>query len=158
MNIHARTVRSTPERSATDTWTFIVDLIAPAGSAARDELLRASGVAASAIASEGPRDVPIVVHGGGPLVRIRCIYDDEAITGDSAKEGALPKCPTEGDGWRVSIPVPKEDLDWVRWALAKKSSRVTARALGEDIQTENADTNPSEARTATIDAKAFFRP
>jgi hypothetical protein len=149
-------VRSTPERSATDTWTFILDLIAPAAGEARDELMRVSGVAASVIASEGPKDAPIVVHGAGPRVRIRCLYDDDAIIGDDASEDQLPMSPIDGD-WRVSLPTPEEDLDWVKVALAKKSSRVTARAMDEDVAAEESDADPAKASSAIIDPEAFFR-
>src|SRR5262245_9651046 len=157
MSVHARAVRSTPERSATDTWSFIAGLVAPTPGAARDELMAVSGVAASIIASEGPKDSPIVVHGGGPQVRIRCLYDEDAITGENAREDKLPRSPTEGEGWRVSLPTPKEDLDWVKAALAKKSARVVARAVGEDVVTEDTDADRSKAGSATIDPEAFFR-
>ncbi len=157
MSVHARTVRSTPHRSATETWAFIVDLVAPAPSAARADLLAVSGVAASIIASEAPRESPIVVHGGGPQVRVRCLYDEDAITGDGAKEDKLPNCPTEGD-WRASLPAPKEDLDWVAETLTKKSPRVTARLIGEDVDAEEKGAGRPKAGSATIDPEAFLRP
>lgn len=157
MSVHARLVRSTPERSAADTWTFILGLIAPAAGEVRDELMRVSGVAASVIASEGPKEAPIVVHGAGPQVRIRCLYDDDAIIGADANESQLPMSPTDGD-WRMSLPTPKEDLDWVRAALARKSSRVTARAMGEDVGSEESDADQAQAGSVIIDPEAFFRP
>lgn len=157
MSRHARTVRSTPHRSATETWEFIVDMIAPSPSPARADLLAVSGIAASLIASESPRDSAIVVHSGGPQVLLRCLYDEDAITGDGAKEDKLPRSPTEGS-WRVSLPAAEEDLGWVTEALAKKTSRVTARAIGEDADTEEKDAGRSEAGSATIDPEAFLRP
>lgn len=157
MSVYARTIRSTPERASDDTWTFIVDLIAPKAGAARTELLSVTGVAASVIASEGPKDDPIVVRDGGPRVRIRCLYDEDAITGDNADEAALASSPT-GDGWRLSLPTPDADLAWVQAALAKKSSKITARAIGEEVPDEGDERAPdSPSGTAYIDPEWFLR-
>jgi hypothetical protein len=56
----------------------------------------------------------------------------------------------------MSLPCPEEDLSWVQAALAKKSKRVTARKLGEKLDTD-ADEGRSAA-AATIDKEAFLRP
>src|SRR4029077_3049020 len=98
--------------------------IAPQENLARKELLNIEGIASSIISTESPKDAPMVVVGKGPRVRIYCLYDEEAISGDDANEAALAECPTDGD-WAMSLPVDADDVAWVRDALAKKSSRVT---------------------------------
>lgn len=155
MTVLARVVRATPHRSAGEAWEVIVGLLAPNGGAARDELMKVAGVATSLIATEAPKDDKIVVWGGGPRVRISCIYDEDAITGDNANETKLARSPTEGD-WAMSLPCPEEDLTWVQAALAKKSARITARKLGEKLDTDAEE--DQSATAATIDKEAFLRP
>ncbi len=56
----------------------------------------------------------------------------------------------------MSLPCPEEDLTWVRAALAKKSTRITARKLGEKL---DADADEGQgASAAIIDKEAFLRP
>jgi hypothetical protein len=154
MTVLARVVRATPYRPADEAWDVIVDLLAPDGGAAGDELMKVAGVATSLIAAEALKNDKIYVWGGGPQVRITCFYGEDAIT-DDAREEKLPRSPTDGD-WRMSLPCPEEDLTWVQAALAKKSTRITARKLGEKPDTD-ADEGES-APAATIDEKAFLRP
>ena len=71
---------------------------------------------------------------GGPE-RSVAYYDEDAITGDNASETKLATSPTNGD-WSMSLPCPEEDLTWVQAALAKRSKRVTARKLGEKLDTD----------------------
>jgi hypothetical protein len=155
MTVLARVVRATPHRSAGEAWEVIVGLLAPNGGAARDELMKIAGVATSLIAAQAPKDDKIVVWGGGPRVRMSCTYDEDAITGDDSNETKLARSPTEGD-WSMSLPCPEEDQKWVQAALANKSTRITARKLGEKIDTD-ADEGGSAA-AATIDKEAFLRP
>jgi hypothetical protein len=155
MTVLARTVRATPYRAADEAWDVIVGLLAPNAGAAHDELMRVAGIATSLIASGAPKNDKMVVWGCGPRVRINCIYDEDAITGDNANEQKLAKSPTDGD-WSMSLPCPEEDLTWVKAALVKKSKRVTARKLGEKLDTD-ADEGES-ATSAIIDKEAFLRP
>ena len=155
MTLVARVVRATPHRSAGEAWEVIVGLLAPGGGAARDELMKVAGVATSLIASEAPKEDKMVVWGGGPRVRISCLYGEDAITGDNANETQLARSPTDGD-WSMSLPCPEEDLPWVQAALAKKAKRVTARKLGEKLDSD-ADEGRSAA-AAPIDKEAFLRP
>jgi hypothetical protein len=155
MTVVGRVVRATPHRSAFEAWEVIVSLLAPNGGAARDELMKIAGIATSLIASEAPKDDKMVVWGGGPRVRISCIYDEDAITGDNASETKLARSPTDND-WSMSLPCPEDDLRWVQAALARKSTRITVRKLGEKLDTD-ADED-SGATSATIDKEAFLRP
>lgn len=155
----SRSVASTPERTAMETWTKICELVAPdPTSAARTELAKVAGVAASSISSEGPKDDAITVHGGGPRTVIYCIYGDDAISGDGVNEDALTKCPTEGD-WYMSLPVPKEDFDWSQRKLKSCSARVTARVVGEGVEEEaQNDAAMAQGGEAIVDMKEFLKP
>jgi hypothetical protein len=154
VTVFARTVRATPFRSADAAWEIIAALLAPEGGEAKSELMKVAGVATSLIASEAMKADKIIVWGGGPRVRIDCLYDDDAISGDNANETKLARSATDGD-WRMSLPCQEEDLTWVTAALPKKSSRITARKLGEEPDT-NADSGSKAA--ASINTEAFFRP
>jgi hypothetical protein len=157
MTVVARKIIATPERSATDTWKVILDLLAPdLNSMSREELLAISGIACSLIADETMKAAPIVVFGSGPRVRIYCLYDEDAITGDNANENALAFNATD-DGWHMSLPCGKGDLAWVTAALKKLSNRVTARDMEIDVETENAQAT-TVIKTMHIDKEAFLRP
>ena len=69
--VASRTFKSTPERDAAQTWAAIVDLLTQGKpSEARTELLAASGIAASTIADQAPKDAAITVTCDGPRTRI----------------------------------------------------------------------------------------
>ena len=138
----ARRVASTPVRSAAQTWAKIVEIIAPdQQGVAHKELVKAAGVACAAIAAEATKDAPIVVWGGGPRVRVYCVFDEDAITQDGLNEDALPKSPTEGD-WHMSIPCLPEDMTWSKANLAAATNKISARSMEEDIEDEQ--TAPAE--------------
>jgi hypothetical protein len=134
-----------------ESWEAISALLAPgAQSDARKELAKVAGVAASTISSDGPRNDPIIVHGGGPRAHIYCIYGDDAVSGDGVEEDAFSKSPTEGD-WRLSLPVPKEDLAWSQKKLGADSTRVTARAMGEELEEEKVAASVGGASVINIE-------
>lgn len=152
-----RRIAATPARPAAEAWGVIVDLLAPRGSIARQELDRAAGVAMSLIAGEAMRDSPIVVHGVGPRLRLYCLYDDEAILGEGVSEDPLAWCPTDGD-WAMSLPCPSEDLAWVGPALARVSSRITARDQTELAPSEGQErASRAGADLGPVDVEAFLR-
>ena len=151
----ARRVASTPTRTASGTWSRIVELLAPdPTSPARIELAAAAGVACSSISSEAPKGDPFVVFGVGPRVRIYCVFGDDAITGDGVNDDALLNVPTAGD-WAMSIPCLPEDLKWSQAQLAAVSSRITARALGEEVPA--CDAKDSAETPLTINLDEYLR-
>jgi hypothetical protein len=160
MTVVARTFCSIPKRSALETWTAIVALLAPkAGSEARLELDSVAGIASSLITREAMNS-PIVVYGCGPRVRIYCAYNEEAITGDAANENKLAFDATDGD-WHTSLPCPAEDLDWIVGALGKKSKRITARDQAEAVESEDSSQASKAAGndgTASINMEDFLKP
>ena len=157
MTVVARRIRATPERGASDAWSVILDLIAPKEGAARRELLGIEGIASSIISTESPKDAPMVVRGKGPRVRIYCLYDDEAISGDDANEIALAGCPTDGE-WVMSLPVDADDVAWVKDALAKKSIHVTVREKSEPFDDGEEESQQARTVEASINTEAFLKP
>src|SRR3546814_14772502 len=88
-----RTFSSTPQRDAHQTWTAIVDLLTQGNTgAARSDLLAVSGVAASVIADQAPKDAPIVVTCDGPRTRIYCLYDDARSEGSRGRKECVSTC------------------------------------------------------------------
>jgi hypothetical protein len=164
MTVIARTFATIPARSATDTWEAIVAMIAPdCDSVARQELAAVTGVACSLITDEALASDPLVVFGAGPRLRVYCVYGDAAIAGDEVNESALSFVPTAA-GWRMSLPCPEEDLEWVERSLARVSQHVRARALGTDAPEgdKNGRDDRSEGQTATpgsavVNLDAFLR-
>jgi hypothetical protein len=137
-----------------------VDLLAPrTGCDARRELESVAGIASSLITREAMNS-PIVVYGCGPRVRIYCVYNEDAITGDAANENKLAFDATDGD-WHMSLPCPEDDLDWVVGALAKKTKRITARDQGEAVESEDSSQASKAAGndgSTSIDMEAFLKP
>jgi hypothetical protein len=155
-NVVARRVASTPVRTASQTWTIISEILAPdPNSTAHAELRSVAGVACSSISSEATRDAAIVVWGAGPRVRVYCLFDEDAITGEDVNEDALAKSSTDGD-WRMSIPCLPEDVAWSSRQLASLSGRISARSMDEDVKDDESES--ATATTAlTINAAEFLK-
>ncbi len=148
-----RTLCSTPQRDAAQTWDLIVALLTKGKEGeARTELLAVAGIAASVIADQASKDAPIVVTCNGPQTRIYCLYDDDAIEGSDANEDALNYDPLNGS-WNVSLPCLADDLSWVQGALKKHSTRIVARDLSERAS-DKAEKAASSA--LVLDPKGFL--
>lgn len=154
MTTHARTIRATPARTALETWTFIVDLLChkTRNAEAQSELEKVGGVLASIISGETLRDHPIVLMGTGPRVKIYCIYDEEAISGDRAREAHIAHDPFESSEWTLNVPCPPEDKAWVQRAL-QDAPHILVRLPDEDVERPKSE-NSSEV---SINKEAFFR-
>lgn len=154
--VMARRIASTPKRTAAQTWDKIMEILAPdPASDARRELEKATGVACAAIASEATKESAIVVWGGGPRVRVYCVFDEDAVTGDGVSEDALPKSPTQ-DGWRMSMPCLPEDVRWCSDKLSAVSEHITARSLEDTVDDEAAQA--AAPRTLSISTREFLKP
>lgn len=154
-----RRIAATPVRSATEAWSRIADLISPGTSLGREELDAIAGIGISLIGSESPRNSPIVVWGVGPRLRIYAVYDEDAIVGDGLSEDPLAWSPTSGE-WAMSLPCLTEDLSWVQAALARSSTRVTARDISDAVPADNVVDQPSamSANMDSVNIDAFLRP
>lgn len=156
MTVVARRIIATPVRSASEAWAVIVGLLAPqSGSAAHQELLAVGGIACSLITDETLRDAPAVVYGSGPRVRLYCLYDDEACTGENASEAPLTFDAT-AEEWQMSLPCHADDLDWVQEALKKRSTHVTARDMTAAVEAEQSVTD-NAANNVVVNREAFLR-
>jgi hypothetical protein len=157
--VMARRVASLPERGAPATWDKVIDVLAPdPADPARDELKRVAGVAASIIVAESPARNAMVMYGGGPQVRLYCVYGDDAITRDGVKEDPVTTSVT-GSGWKLSLPCPPDDIEWTQRKLRSLSEHVTARREGEDVAEEDeAGGSKSAVNPMTVDKAAFLKP
>ena len=152
--VASRSFTSTPQRDAAETWRAIVALLTQGRvGAAYDELVAVTGIAASLIADQAPKDAAIVVTCDGPRTRVYCLYDDDAIDGTDANEAGLGFDPLQGD-WQVSLPCPAEDLAWVQSALKATGSRITARDKTATLAVEKAE--GTRASSLMIDLKGFL--
>jgi len=149
-----RSFAASPARRAAATWEAIVDIVAPEGSSGRAELITVSGIAASLIAAEAWREMPVVVSGVGPQLRIYCLHDEDAIVGDDTNEGSLTWLPTDGD-WAMQMPCPPEDFEWMSAAVAEVSTRFKVIDATAKRATEATDATSHSANE--IDAEAFLQ-
>jgi hypothetical protein len=157
MTVVARRIIATPVRSASDAWAVIVGLLAPqSGSEAYQELLAVGGIACSLITDETLRDVPAVVYGSGPRVRLYCLYDDEACTGENASEASLTFDATAGE-WQMSLPCHADDLVWVQEALKKRSTHVSARDMTTAVEAEQSGPACAFEQRITVLSNVLFR-
>ena len=99
---------------------------------------------------------PIVVYGSGPRVRIYCLYGEDAMTGEEAREEPLAFKATEGS-WQMSLPCPADDLAWIQETLKKRSSHTSARDMTLAVNEEKSE-NDGISSTVVVDTEAFFRP
>lgn len=152
--VASRTFRSSPHRDAAETWSALVDLLTRGRpSDARTEIVAVAGIAASVIADQAVKDVPIVVTCDGPRTRIYCLYDDDAIEDSDANEEPLGFDALKG-AWHVSLPCHKDDLSWVQSALKQHSGRITARDLDTNVGGESIEA--AKALSLTLDLKGFL--
>lgn len=136
-----RSISSIPFRSAGETWQVIIDLVTGAGSRDVRQLEDAVGVIGSIITDEHAAEQPIVIEGVGPQLRIYCKYGMKAIE-ESGGLDSLGWNPTAGD-WTMHLPCDKENIGWVRPALAKTSPRIRVYDLAETAHTDE----PRESTT-----------
>lgn len=111
----ARRIRAIPVRTATDTWEFIVDLIASNDRALRSELALAGNAAAMLIAEEHTAGAPILLSGCGPQVRIYTLHGDNAL--DPAVANELPLTLAASSAWQLALPTNEPDLELALTAI-----------------------------------------
>lgn len=142
-----RDISSIPERSASETWDRIVDLVIGNGSTDVHQLKAAAGVMGSIITDEHPAVRPILLEGVGPQLRIYCEYGMDAIETGS-KVDALNWNPTDGD-WTMHVPCDSENIDWVRKSLAASSPRIKVFDVTEEERAQD-ETTKSVAESAIV--------
>lgn len=153
MSTIARRISANPARTASEAWSVITEILSEEGGDGRAELDAVAGVASSLIAEECFKEAPAIVSGSGPRVRLYCIYDEDGVEGNGVNENPLSFDATGGD-WAMSLPCRKEDLDWIRASLKKKSTRITARDLSEDGADEEG--RATQRANIEIDLEGFL--
>lgn len=153
----ARCFAATPQRTGSETWAAIVDLVSSEGSTARKELQGVAGIAASVIVGDVPTAHPFIIFGNGPRLRVYCVYGENAVTGENCDEDALSWVPADGD-WNLHIPCEPDEIGWMTDAL-KAHPRVAAYDIstGEPASDEQDEKSRSNARDIKIDVEKFKR-
>jgi len=158
MSTVRRDFRASPHRTGTETWEAIARLLAPTdGSAARKELLSVAGIAGQLIATESPKEYPIISAGSGSRMRVYCVYDEDALIEDNANETALAFDATSKD-WKVSIPAEAEDVGWSKGELAKLSGRITVREKSEPFGNEDQEEGQAASASFKVNLGEFLKP
>ena len=155
MTVVSRRIAAIPARSASAAWDVIVDLVAPSDGSARSELQSIAGIASTVISDEALKSDACVVYGSGPRLRVYCVYDDGAVSGEDTNESTLTFVPTD-EPWHMSLPCLPEDVSWIADALRKKSTHVVARATGTDAEDEQSE-KVSAVGPAVVNREAFLR-
>lgn len=137
-----------------ETWEFITDLLLTHTSSddPRAEFERIAGVMATVVNMEILREHAMVLMGDGPRVKVYCLYDEEAITGDKARENGISHNPFASGDWTLSVPVPEQDKEWVERAL-KGAPHVVVRLPDEEAERIKG----SDVVEVEIDKEAFLR-
>lgn len=134
-----RDICSIPERSASETWQQILNLVTGLASQDVQQLNAASGVMGSIITDEHPAAQPIMIEGVGPQLRIYCKYGIDAIESGHEND-PLGWNPTAGD-WTMHVPCDSENLAWIAASLGKTSPRIK---VFDVISEESADSDMSK--------------
>jgi hypothetical protein len=156
MTVVARRLASVPVRTSVDTWTVVVELLTPAGGAARTELEGVTNIAAMLIAEEYTRDAPIVVTPHqGKRIRIYTVHGADAVDARD-DEAPLAIYPLQEPGWAISLPCGIDDIDDIRTALDAHPN-ITVRDTTDGITVE-ATIGASAAGSLEIDYEEMERP
>lgn len=144
-----RDVSSIPERSASETWQRIIDLVTGKGSADVQQLKAAAGVMGSIITDEHPAARPILLEGSGPQLRVYCSYGINAIE-QGSKVDSLNWNPTDGD-WTMHVPCDAENMDWVKKSLAGTSPRIKVFDVADEERADDEQHQASAKSEIVID-------
>lgn len=125
MTVVVRKFSASPEKDAVGVWNAITDLVCHDVCAPRGEFVEVKGGACSVISDQVVKDHPIVIRGSGPLLRIYCLYGEDAVLGQDINEDSISWNPFKSD-WKVYIPCPKDELDGLQTFLSKRCSNFEA--------------------------------
>jgi hypothetical protein len=155
MSIVARKFNASPARLSSETWTAIATLVCDSDETAFSEFTAVMGIGSSILNDQLLEANPLVVVSKGPRLRIYCLYGEDAISGEDAKEESLSWKPTEEE-WHVFVPCAADELKEVKKALKSKSTKFSAYdvdvGLPDDAKEQIAT---SDSAKASIDFAAF---
>jgi len=151
MSVVARRLRSTPYRTASETWREIATLICQDDADAASVFAAVAGTCASIIADEVPKGSPFVVKGTGPRLRVYCLYGEDAVIPDNGNEDPLTWSPLDDDGWTVFVPCPGDELEWVSDALKAHEPAFQAYDAAKPISEDSSSKSASTENDFTVD-------
>lgn len=143
-----RDISAIPQRSASETWQRIIDLVTGQGSKDVEQLKAAAGVMGSIITDEHPASRAIILEGVGPQLRLYCRYGMAAIEAGAAVD-TLTWNPTEGD-WTMHVPCDAENMAWVKASLAGTSPRIKVFDVAEAERADEEDKRASQGSAEMI--------
>lgn len=91
-------------------------MLSQSGGPVNAKLRAVTSVAGMLIAEEYTATAAILITSSGPRVRIYTVHGEDAIDA-LAEEVPLSASPCADDGWQVSFPCSRADLDQVKSAL-----------------------------------------
>jgi hypothetical protein len=144
-----RDISSIPDRSASETWQRIIDLVTGDGSKDVQQLKGAAGVMGSIITDEHPAARAIVIEGVGPQLRIYCSYGMNAIE-QGQQVDSLSWNPTAGN-WTMHVPCDAENMDWVRKSLAASSPRIKVFDVSEEDRADDDGQKAAAVKEIVVD-------
>jgi hypothetical protein len=144
-----RDVSSIPDRSASETWQSIIDLVTGGNSKDVQQLRAAAGVMGSIITDEHPSARAILVEGVGPQLRIYCSYGMKAIE-QGKKVDSLSWNPTAGD-WTMHVPCDADNMDWVKKSLAGSSPRIKVFDVTEEDRADEENQKAAATKELVVD-------
>src|SRR5205085_7856585 len=100
MSWHARRIASVPVRTSAQTWRHLIEILNPP-LGARGVLEHAVDAAAIAISEESTIEMPMILTGCGPQVRIYTVHGEDAIDGTNVNETSIPGLRFT-DSWQMS--------------------------------------------------------
>lgn len=147
-----RDIAAVPLRSASATWSTIVDLITKSDSIDSDQLSAAATVMATLLTEEHYAIHPLTLKGSGHRLVVYCAYGANALTlGEEV--APLDWNPTAED-WTLYVPCDDDNFDWVKDTLAKRAPRLTLHRLTESISDADEATGTTSAAAFEIDWSA----
>ena len=152
MTTIARRVRSTPVRTATETWEAIVGMFANPETSLCDTLAAVGNTAAMLIAEEHTCGSPIVLTGCGPQVRIYTLHGPAAIDGANENEQSISVTPS--DGWQLRLPASGDDVRFAYEAV-RGVDHVEVYDADTDNQSDPAPTQAAASRPIAVDLSAL---
>jgi len=155
MSVVAKRIVSRPVRTSKETWDIITKIVCKDDKKAAAEFDHVSGIASAIISEEYPAKFPIVVKGNGPRVRVYCLYDEDAIVGEEAREEEL-NWPLTSENWVAYLPCSKNDIDWMSKNLAdlSKNFKVYDKEIGLALDEQKSDVQEN-CKDLKIDEEAF---
>ena len=153
MTTIARRVRAIPVRTATETWSLIVDMITAADDTIREELVQIGNIASMLISEEHTAQNPIILTGCGPQVRLYTLHGSTAIDGTNVNEQSLTIAAP--DTWQLSLPASGEEF---RLAVAGIAATANVDVYDPDAggpPTTQTNSHATAPRRVAVDLSAL---